>query len=60
VAAFLGLTFYSGGLDRARTDGAVRPRGFRWVTVPMVAFMAGLLILAALQLPGISAIDLSP
>lgn len=60
VAAFLGLTFYSGGLDRARTDGSARPRGFRWVTVPMIAFMAGLAIIAALQLPAISALVVTP
>ncbi len=60
VAAFLGLTFYSGGLDRARSDGAARPRGFRWVTVPMVALMAGLAILAVLQLPRIAALSIVP
>ena len=61
VAAFLGLTFYSAGLDRARiAEGGARPRGFRWVTLPMVAFMAGLAILAILQLPAIAAIDFAP
>ena len=59
VAAFLGLTFYSSGLDRARSDAPVPPPGFRWVTVPMVAFMAALLIIALLQLPAVSAIDLA-
>jgi hypothetical protein len=56
VAAFLGLTYYSGGLDRARSDSAAPPARFRWVTVPMLAFMVGLAILAALQLPTINAI----
>lgn len=36
VAAFLGLTFYSAGLDRARDVPADAPR-FRWVTRPMLA-----------------------
>jgi hypothetical protein len=36
VAAFLGLTFYSAGLDRARDVPAGAPR-FRWVTRPMLA-----------------------
>lgn len=60
VAAFLGLTFYSGGLDRARSDGTARPRGFRWATLPMLAFMAGLAIVAVLQLPVVAALDLAP
>ncbi len=48
VAAFLGLTFYAGGLDRARRPEAdVRPK-FRWITRPMVALM-GLLALGALS-----------
>jgi len=36
VAAFLGLTFYSAGLDRVRDVPADAPR-FRWVTRPMLA-----------------------
>ncbi|HLX35156.1 MAG TPA: hypothetical protein VKR30_07930 [Candidatus Limnocylindrales bacterium] len=36
VAAFLGLTFYTGGLDRAREIPAGAPK-FRWVTRPMIA-----------------------
>jgi hypothetical protein len=38
VAAFLGLTFYSAGLDRALeagVPGSPPARGFRWVTLPM-------------------------
>ena len=35
VAAFLGLTFFSGGLDRARDLPADAPT-FRWVTRPML------------------------
>jgi len=47
VAAFLGLTFYSGGLDSARrAEAEARPK-FRWITRPMVALMA-ILALGAL------------
>lgn len=60
VAAFLGLTFYSAGLDRARSDGAGLGRHTRCVTLPMLVVMAGLAILAALQLPAIAALDLAP
>ncbi len=60
VAAFLGLTFYSGGLDRARTEGGTQPRGFRWVTLPMLVVMAALTAFAALQLPGIAALTIAP
>lgn len=60
VAGFLGLTFYSGGLDRARTEGDTRSRRFRWVTLPMLALMVALAVLAVLQLPAIDALDLSP
>lgn len=45
VAAFLGLTFYSGGLERAQAAGSSR---FRWVTVPMAGLMIILAIGAAL------------
>lgn len=58
VAGFLGLTFYSGGLDRARVPDGVQPRGFRWVTLPMLASMIGLAIIAGLGLPTI--IDFQP
>jgi hypothetical protein len=46
VAAFLGLTFYSAGLDRALVvDPAARR--FRWVTRPMVALIVIVALLAA-------------
>jgi hypothetical protein len=54
VTGFLGLTYYSGGLDRARTPDGVRPRRFRWVSVPMLLTMIGLLALAGFGLPSIS------
>jgi hypothetical protein len=53
VAGFLGLTYYSGGLDRARSATGVRPRRFRWVSVPMVFAMVGLLIVAGFGLPSV-------
>lgn len=55
VAAFLGLTFYSGGLDKARVDEPRPPRKFRWVTLPMLASMIVLGIAAALATPTITA-----
>jgi hypothetical protein len=54
VAAFLGLTFYAGGLERARTNDE-RPAGFRWVTRSMDAALVGLIALALIgvvTLPG--------
>jgi hypothetical protein len=51
VAAFLGLTFYTSGLDRARASGGAKPGGFRWVTTPMLASMTGLAVLAVMNLP---------
>jgi hypothetical protein len=39
VAAFLGLTYYSAGLDRARDLPPTAPR-FRWITRPMIALVA--------------------
>ena len=55
VTGFLGLTYYSGGLDRARSADGIRPRRFRWVTVPMLVVMIALLALAGLGLPSINA-----
>jgi hypothetical protein len=53
VAAFLGLTFYSAGLDLARTPaGSSAPR-VRWVSVPMTIAMAGLAVVALVGLPTI-------
>jgi hypothetical protein len=46
VAAFLGLTFYSAGLDRARAVSATPARRIRWVTVPMTVVMVGLALVA--------------
>ena len=49
VAAFLGLTFYGGGLDRARAEDG-RPPGFRWVTRPMQITIAAVVVLTLLGL----------
>ena len=49
VTAFLGLTHFAGGLDQARVDGP-RPRRFRWVTLPMLATMAAMAVLATIGL----------
>jgi hypothetical protein len=53
VAGFLGMTYYSGGLDRARSSDGARPRRFRWVTLPMAFAMIGLLVMAGFGLPAI-------
>ena len=49
VAAFLGLTYYAGGLDRVR---GVPPdaRPFRWVTRPMLAVIALASVLSVIGL----------
>ena len=54
VAGFLGLTFYSGGLDRARIPEGAPPRPFRWVTLPMLGSMVALALIAGLGLPTIT------
>jgi hypothetical protein len=51
VAAFLGLTFHSGGLERARAKDGFRPGPFHWVSVPMAVAMALIVIVAAAGLP---------
>lgn len=60
VTGFLGLTYYSGGLDKARSPDGLRPRRFRWVSLPMVAAMVGLLLLAGLGLPSVTGLQLKP
>jgi hypothetical protein len=51
VAAFLGLTFHSAGLDRARLDGPALRRKGRWLTFPMLAALVALSLLAVIGLP---------
>ena len=54
VTGFLGLTFFSGGLDRARGPQAARPGGFRWVTLPMLTTMVALALAAGLAVPAVT------
>lgn len=51
VAAFLGLTFHSGGLERARATEGFRPGPFHWVSVPMAVAMGLIVIVAVAGLP---------
>jgi hypothetical protein len=51
VAAFLGLTFHSGGLDRARAREGFSPGLFHWVSAPMAVAMVLIVIAAAAGLP---------
>jgi hypothetical protein len=44
VVAFLGLTFYSDGLERARSRGEARSGLFHWVSVPF-SFAVALMVL---------------
>ena len=60
VAGFLGLTFYSAGLDRARVDAPKPPAGFRYVSRPMTVAIIALAGVVALQVPAINAIPLPP
>jgi len=56
VTGFLGLTFFSGGLDRARVDGPRPPRGFRYITRPMAIAMIALAGIVGLEIPAINSI----
>ena len=60
VAGFLGLTFYSAGLDKARRDTPKPPAGFRYVSRPMLVAMVALTGIVALQVPAINAIPALP
>jgi hypothetical protein len=60
VTGFLGLTFYSAGLDRALVDAPKPPRGFHYVTRPMLVALVVLSGLVAVQIPAINAIDPPP
>ena len=54
VSAFLGLTFYSAGLDRARTPAGGPPRRVRWVSIPMSIVMVTLGLVVVLGIPAIA------
>ncbi|HUQ44102.1 MAG TPA: hypothetical protein VM451_06795 [Candidatus Limnocylindria bacterium] len=60
VTGFLGLTFFSGGLDKARSPEPRPPRGFRWVTRPMLALIIGTTAVIGLEIPAINSIEPSP
>jgi len=53
VAAFLGLTFYSGGLEKARVVVEGRRR-VRWVSIPMTIVMVGLALVVVGGIPTIA------
>lgn len=57
VAGFLGLTFYSGGLDRVRAENGAKRGRFHWVTVPMAVSMVTLAVIAGAALPSIAAFE---
>lgn len=60
VAGFLGLTYYSGGLDKARSADDRRPRRFRWVSLPMIVAMVLLALVAGFGLPTITGARIRP
>ncbi|MEO8274032.1 MAG: hypothetical protein ABI620_08190, partial [Chloroflexota bacterium] len=60
VTGFLGLTYYSGGIDKARSLDGARPRRFRWVSVPMAVTMLGVLLLAGIGLPSVASFQPRP
>lgn len=60
VTGFLGLTYYSGGIDRARSADGARPRRFRWVSVPMIVVMVGVVVVAAIGLPTVTGFQPRP
>jgi hypothetical protein len=56
VAAFLGLTYYVGGLDRARDLPPTAPK-FRWVTRPMLALIGVVAVLSGIGIISISSAE---
>ncbi len=60
VSGFLGLTHFSGGIDRARVEAPKPPRGFRYVSRPMAVAMIALTGIVGLQIPAINSIPLLP
>ena len=56
VAAFLGLTFYSAGLDRARVRPDRPSRPPRWVTIPMAIVMIGIGLVSLITLGSLSSV----
>jgi hypothetical protein len=60
VTGFLGLTYYSAGLDRARSADGLRPRRFRWVSVPMLVIMVAMVAIAGIGLPSVTGFQTRP
>ena len=60
VTGFLGLTFFSGGLDKARSPEPKPPKGFRWITRPMLALVVGTTAVIGLEIPAINSIEPAP
>ncbi|HEX8024790.1 MAG TPA: hypothetical protein VF484_01165, partial [Candidatus Limnocylindrales bacterium] len=56
VAAFLGLTFYSAGLDRALVTSP-SDRKFRWVTRPMIALIVVTAMISGFALTSVGAVQ---
>jgi hypothetical protein len=55
VVAFLGLTFYSGGLDRARAAGR-RAGPLHWIAPPLALAIVGVTLLSVLAVLGVGAV----
>jgi hypothetical protein len=58
VAAFLGLTFYAGGLDRARLQAGAPAAQPAWVSLPMGIAIAFLGFATVIGIPAIASIRL--
>jgi hypothetical protein len=54
VAGFLGLTFFAGGLDRARTRPGQRYGPLHWVSPPMAVAIVVLLLVVGITVPEIA------
>ena len=54
VTAFLGLTFYSAGLDKARLGPSGVTRRPRWISIPMSVVMVGLAAVVVAAIPMIA------
>ena len=55
VAAFLGLTYFSEGLDKARAAPGAEPARFRWVSIPMLLAMLAIAVVAVTGILSIAA-----
>jgi hypothetical protein len=60
VAAFLGMTYYAAGLDRARSPDGLRPKRFRWVSAPMTLTMTGMFVATIVGVPAVTELHPPP